>query len=85
MIDLNSQLISPTDEPITENGVQLNDLGYRRLAKLVMRQLGLLDTANSQVTLNPERIVTTRGGVHTSNLVTTKRGIHSTAKRPVAM
>ena len=75
VIDLNSQLISPTDEPITENGVQLNDLGYRRLAKLVMRQLGLLDTANSQVTLNPERIVTTRGGLHTSNLVTTKRGI----------
>ena len=40
-----------------------------------MRQLGLLDAANSQVTLNPKQIVTTRGGVHTRNLVTTKRGI----------
>jgi len=75
VINLNDRLISPTDEPITENGVQLNDLGYRSLAKLVMRELNLLNAANSQVTLNPEQIVSTSGGVNTSNSVTTKRGI----------
>ncbi|MBO61360.1 MAG: hypothetical protein CMO63_05245, partial [Verrucomicrobiales bacterium] len=75
VIDLHGKLISPTDEPITENGVQLNDLGYRRLAKLVMEELGLASELASQIVLNTDRVVSTRGGLTTDNLVTTKRGI----------
>ena len=75
VIDLNGLLVSPTDEPITENGVHLNDLGYRSLAKLAMRELGLLDDIQHEVTLTPERVLATRGGVFTSDSVSTGRGI----------
>ena len=81
VVDLYSQLISSTNKPITENGVNLNDLGYRYLAKIVMRELGLTNAANSQVMLSPERVVSTKGGVTTSNQIATKRGIRFDLRR----
>ena len=75
VIDLNGQLTAPGQEPITENGLHLNDLGYRRVAKLMMRELGLLESAHSLVTLNPKRILATYGSATVSNVVSTHRGI----------
>ena len=75
VIDLHGQLSTPETEPITENGVHLNELGYRRLAGLMTRELGLFEGARSLVTIDSERVISSHGGATVGDAVTTGRGI----------
>ena len=75
VVDLFSHLYEPKGQPLTENGVHLNGLGYQRLAKLTMRELGLLGASNFYLTLTPERVESTYGSVTTGNVEQTKRGV----------
>ena len=66
VVDLFSHLYEPKGQPLTENGVHLNGLGYQRLAKLTMRELGLLGASNFYLTLTPERVESTYGSLTTA-------------------
>ena len=76
VIDVHRKLTAPKGEAITENGLHLNDLGYRRLAALLARELGLQKRAQFSVAADlGDGRVFSHGGATIGDPVTTERGM----------
>ena len=75
VIDLFRKVITKKDETLTENGMHLNDEGYRRLTAVMASGLGISDGIGSLVTIDPEGTVSSQHGAIVENPITTKRGI----------
>ncbi len=75
VIDLFGKLITQKSETLTENGLHLNDKGYRKLAALMSSSMGISDDIGSLITINPEGNVSSQYGAIVKNPITTKRGI----------
>ncbi|MEM7374124.1 MAG: PVC-type heme-binding CxxCH protein [Bacteroidota bacterium] len=75
-IDLFSTLDHTTNgNPLSDNGIHLNSIGYGELAKLLTRELGISQGHSYQIVMRDSGEIKRSVGIKLSNFVETSRGI----------
>ncbi|MDA0990789.1 MAG: GDSL-type esterase/lipase family protein, partial [Verrucomicrobia bacterium] len=76
-ISLYEELVSkdPAAAPLTENGIHLNEPGYRAMADLVMKGLGLSPHPTHEIVISNEGEVISCTGGRVDDVVKTDRGL----------
>ena len=62
-------------DPLTDNGVHLNDHGYQVLANLMLKELKIHEENKSQILIKPEKNVWANKGAKITKVVTNKKGV----------
>ena len=75
VIDLFRKITAPEGEAFTENGIHLNDKGYRRLAAVMAESLEISERTGSLLTVGPDGTVMAREGATVEDQVKTERGV----------